>query len=122
MVAFKDGTYEGIGDGKYGNLKAMVAAIVLDREARNPVLDADPTFGSFREPLIKFVGFMRAMDFAPSQRGGEEVRLVDLLEAIGQQPHKAPTVFSFFLPRKLSKLCWSHLLLSASVFIDDYMS
>ena len=104
-IAFRDGMYEGIGDGNYGNLKAMVAAIVLDREARTPVLDTDPTFGSFREPLIKFVGFMRAMNFTPRQYGGEEVRLVDLLEAIGQQPHKAPNVFSFFLPRKLPNFC-----------------
>lgn len=101
VTAFKDGTYEGIGDGKYGNMKAMVAAIILDREARSVNLDADPTHGSFKEPLSKFIAFMRGMNFRPQQSVGEEVRLVDLHNSIGQEPHNAPNVFSFFLPGKL---------------------
>ena len=105
-LAFKNGMYEGIGDGHYGNLKAMVAAIVLDREARSVILDADPTFGSFREPLIKYVGFMRSMNFQPRVNGGEEVRLVDLHEAIGQEPHTAPNVFSYFSPGEFTKLIY----------------
>jgi len=98
-TAFKDGSYNGIGDGRYGNLKAMVAAMILDREARTVVLDADPTFGSFKEPLMKYVSFLRAMEFVPEEKSGEEVRLVDLDEMLGQEPHKAPSVFNYFLPQ-----------------------
>ena len=78
-------------------MKAMIAAIILDREARSSVLDADPSYGSFREPLLKYVGFMRAMNFEPRKNGGEEVKFVDLDTAVGQQPHKPPNVFNYFL-------------------------
>lgn len=51
--AFKSGSYisggKSFGDGIYGNLGATAAAIVLDREARSVVLDADPTSGGLRE-------------------------------------------------------------------------
>ena len=41
------------GSGRYGDLGAMVACLLLDREARTTLLDADPTHGSLKEPLIK---------------------------------------------------------------------
>jgi hypothetical protein len=41
-TAFTSGTYNGIGSGKYGCLKATVAAVLLDPESSDPVLDADP--------------------------------------------------------------------------------
>lgn len=55
-IAFKEGTYSpsenvSFGDGRYGSLEAMIAAIVLHEEARSVVLDADPTSGSLREPV-----------------------------------------------------------------------
>jgi hypothetical protein len=100
-TAFTTGTYlsQGItfGDGKYGNLGAMLAAIVLDREARSSVLDADPTFGSMREPMIKLMTFLRAMKFQ-SRPTVKELSLFDLKNTIGQMPHETPNVFSFFLP------------------------
>jgi hypothetical protein len=100
-TAFTTGTYtfQGttFGDGKYGNLGAMLAAIVLDREARSSVLDADPTFGSMREPMIKLMAFLRAMKFQ-SRQNVKELSLIDLRNTIGQMPHETPNVFSFFLP------------------------
>ena len=54
-IAFKEGTYSSenvlFGDGMYGSLEAMIAAIVLHDEARSVVLDADPTSGALREPV-----------------------------------------------------------------------
>ena len=100
-TAFAKGFYtsQGItfGDGKYGNLGAMLAAIVLDREARSAVLDADPTFGSLREPIIKLMAYLRAMKFK-SRSAVKELSLLDLSNTIGQMPHESPNVFSFFLP------------------------
>jgi hypothetical protein len=49
------------GTGKYGDLAATIAAILLDREATAPALDADPSAGAFKEPLLKFIGLMRSM-------------------------------------------------------------
>jgi hypothetical protein len=99
--AFNTGSYtkEGVnfGDGNYGNLEAMVAAITLDREARSVSLDADPSAGSLREPLIKVLSFMRAMEYQNSV-DVTTVTLSKLQDIIGQEVHKAPSVFSFFLP------------------------
>jgi hypothetical protein len=101
-TAFRDGTYtnqgQSFGDGTYGNLGAMVAAIVLDREARTVIVDADPASGSLREPILKLIGLMKAMEFQ-NRDNLVEVRLENLQGSIGQEPHLAPNVFSFFLPR-----------------------
>eukprot|EP00586_Coscinodiscus_wailesii_P017163 CAMPEP_0172518280 /NCGR_PEP_ID=MMETSP1066-20121228/290722_1 /TAXON_ID=671091 /ORGANISM="Coscinodiscus wailesii, Strain CCMP2513" /LENGTH=2420 /DNA_ID=CAMNT_0013300633 /DNA_START=56 /DNA_END=7314 /DNA_ORIENTATION=- len=101
-TAFKDGTYvsngQTFGNGKYGNLSAMVAAIVLDREASTVSLDRDPTTGSLKEPLIKIIAFMRAMGYQQRDEAGKEIRLDNLQAKIGQEVHSSPGVFSFFLP------------------------
>ena len=100
-TSFAKGTYASqgftFGDGKYGNLGAMLAAIVLDREARSAVLESDPTFGSLREPMIKLMAFLRAMKYK-SRAVVKELSLLDLSNTIGQMPHESPNVFSFFLP------------------------
>ena len=101
-MAFIDGTFtkdnQSFGDGRYGSLAAMVAAIVLDREARTVVLDSDPTGGSLKEPMIKILAFMRAMEFERRPEAGKEIRLNDLQAKVGQEVHSSPGVFSFFLP------------------------
>ena len=51
------------GDHKYGNLKAVAAAIALDEEANIPVIDEDPISGNVREPLLKVISFMRSLSF-----------------------------------------------------------
>ena len=69
-TAFKTGTYvsNGItfGDGTLSDLKATVAAILLDREATSNTLDADPSYGGIKEPIIKVLQFMRAMGYVNS--------------------------------------------------------
>ena len=103
-AAFKVGRYidqaTGIryGTGEYGDMAAMVAALVLDREARSVVLDADPAHGSLLEPFLRFVRMMKSLEF----RAKADVVYVDLanqmLDLIGEEPHNLPDVFSFFLP------------------------
>jgi len=85
------------GSGDYGDLGATVAAIVLDRESRSVVLDADPSYGSMKEPIVKLVEFMRAMEFEPFPEW-PEVALEVVNDKVGQCPHELPGVFSFFLP------------------------
>ena len=92
IQAFQEGTYtasgETFGDGRYGNLEATVAAIVLDIEARSAVLDADPTSGSLVEPMLKITRLFRAMEFDVDKvNNGERLRLVDLQQKIGQEPY-----------------------------------
>lgn len=44
-TAFRTGAHAGVTySGRYGCLAATVAAILLDREARNPILDSDPGY------------------------------------------------------------------------------
>lgn len=95
--AYINGSYDGIGSGEYGDLAATTAAIYLDREARSTVLDHDRTFGLLREPLIKVISFMRAMEFVSED--DREVELLDLDESIGMMQHLFPSVFSFYEPQ-----------------------
>ena len=96
-TAFRTGLYEGIGSGKYGDLAATIAAVLLDPEARSVNLDADPFKGNLREPLLRVMALMRAMEV---QLADDEhlLRLYDLNLDIGQMAHNFPTVFSFMLP------------------------
>jgi uncharacterized protein (DUF1800 family) len=41
-TAFQTGTYESFGSGRYGCLKATIAAIMLHRESTDIILDSDP--------------------------------------------------------------------------------
>jgi uncharacterized protein (DUF1501 family) len=86
------------GSGDYGDLGAMVACVLLDREARTVLLDADPTHGSMKEPLIKIVGLMRALEFGLSDGAGFVDFDISINRKIGQMAHAIPNVFSFFLP------------------------
>ena len=70
--SFTSGTYSfsessstsiAFGSGVYGDLTAMIASLLLDRESRSVLLDADPFHGSFREPLIKVISFMRNLEY-----------------------------------------------------------
>eukprot|EP00957_Ditylum_brightwellii_P206334 15347899-Ditylum_brightwellii.AAC.1 len=98
-VAFHNGTYSSgshsYGSGLYGDLSALIASIALDREARTPVLDADPAHGSLREPILKVIGFMRALKFEQDPRV-PTTKLIFMNEKIGQMAHSFETVFSFF--------------------------
>lgn len=112
-VAFKTGTYTSagktFGDGKYGSMESMVAAIILHNDARNVLLDADPTSGSLREPLLKFISYLRSMEFS-TNADAPELRLYRLQEKIGQDAHSIPNVFSFFLPeyQASGEFCWKY--------------
>lgn len=90
------------GDGRWGNLAATAAAIVLDQEAISVVLDADPTHGALKEPLVKVVGFMRAMNYrrnSYSKQSWDILKGSTMITQIGQMVFRAPNVFSFFSPQ-----------------------
>jgi uncharacterized protein (DUF1800 family) len=48
---------------RYGNLAAVAAAIILDPEAMNIVVDDDPISGNVREPLLKVIQSLRSLSF-----------------------------------------------------------
>lgn len=102
--AFTSGRYQDsnsglkFGTGGYGDLSSTFAALLLDREARDFLLDADPMYGSLKEPIMKLVGLFRSLNFnLNSLYKWVELRF-DMNDILGQMPHQIPSVFSFFLP------------------------
>ena len=97
--AFKTGIYSvngsTFGGGSYGDMSSTIAAIFVDREARNVVLDKDPSYGLLREPILKTMALMKSMEFNTTS---SKIALIGLESKIGQMAHEFPSVFSFFLP------------------------
>ncbi len=67
----------------------------MDREARSVAIDADPTSGMLREPIVKILSVMRSMEF---QSYHPVLNLRWIKRNTGQDPHSFDSVFSFFLP------------------------
>jgi uncharacterized protein (DUF1501 family) len=101
-TAFRTGVYVAggvtLGSRKYGDMFAMMAAILLDRESRAPILDADPASGSLQEPFLRYVRAMRSLEFKPSSDAPYVRFKTYFPNALGQQPHLQTSVFSFFKP------------------------
>jgi hypothetical protein len=94
-TAFNSGTFNSYGSGKRGDMQAMIAAILLDPEARqgdNPAT-ATQTDGKLREPVIMIVGLARAFH-AKTDGGG----LAEDGGAMLQDVFRPATVFNFFPP------------------------
>lgn len=88
-------------DNRWGNLAATAAAILLDREARSVVLDADPVQGQIKEPMQKIIGVMRSMEYTRTPISKNQYPILEngLSGRIGQFVYEAPDVFSFFSPQ-----------------------
>lgn len=104
------------GQGVRGNLKAVVKAILLDDEARQPPSPGTTSFngyGKLKEPVLRLAQWGRTfkaksnnqdstVDFkknANSPPGPWNIgNLSDDANGIGQAPMRSPTVFNFFRP------------------------
>lgn len=78
-----------------GDMKAVIKAILLDPEARDPAHMDDPQFGKIREPFLRVVNMARAFD-AKSPSGLFQVGAFFLDHY--EEPMKSPSVFNFYLP------------------------
>ena len=80
------------------NMLAMVRAILLDPEARDPARAADPAFGKLREPVLRLTTLLRA--FAATSDSGKFLvgTTSDNATQLGQTPLSAPSVFNFYRP------------------------
>ena len=84
------------GQGVRGDLRAVVTAILLDPEARDPA--AQPAhFGKVREPILRLTHLWRALD--AKSKSGYTGEFWTLEGNLGQAPLYAPSVFNFFSPR-----------------------
>ncbi|MDB6001386.1 MAG: hypothetical protein JWP52_3085, partial [Rhizobacter sp.] len=89
--------FESGGAGR-GDMRAVVKAVLLDAEARDPAIAADPGFGKVREPVLRLTAVLRAFD-ATSDSGKFLVGTTDDPGTqLGQSPMRAPSVFNFYRP------------------------
>lgn len=103
-TAFADGTYampngQTAGSGQRGDMQAVVAAILLDAEARDAAMSSDPAFGKIREPVLRFTHWARA--FGVSETDVENISRVRDTRApdrLNQQAYRSPSVFNFYRP------------------------
>ncbi len=79
------------------NFQKVIKAILLDPEARTCQPTEVYTFGKLREPLVRYMNFLKAFPLQ-SQTGEYLFEFFDVQSNIGQAPLSAPSVFNFFLP------------------------
>ena len=99
LYALPSGTV--IGEGRRGDMKATVAAILFEHEARDRAMMDDPSFGRVREPVLRFTQWARA--FRDEWGGGPIPNVGNLSQAaqtgrLSQQPYMPPSVFNFYRP------------------------
>jgi uncharacterized protein (DUF1800 family) len=94
-VARVAGVFNDNGSGVRGDLKAVVAAILLDEEARrgDDPAQAQPADGHLKEPVLFITNLLLAMN-ATSDGAG----LADRASDMKQPPFFSPTVFNFYHP------------------------
>ena len=86
------------GAGVRGDMKSVVAAVLLDNEARSPVGLSDVNFGRLREPIVRFVQWARTFGVS-SVKGSWKIGGTSSTNfGLGQSPLRSPSVFNFFRP------------------------
>jgi uncharacterized protein (DUF1800 family) len=87
-----------------GNIRAVVKAILLHTEARQPAADTLYSYGKLREPVLRIAHLLRALPHTSesyTDSGMVFYRASDTSDAassLGQTPMRAPSVFNFFRP------------------------
>jgi uncharacterized protein (DUF1800 family) len=84
------------GTGQRGNLQAVVRALLLDDEARQPAAGAGA--GKLREPILRFAGWARAYAVTSPSGLWAIGDTSDAGRALAQSPLRSPSVFNFFRP------------------------
>jgi uncharacterized protein (DUF1800 family) len=96
-AVFDAGKFDEFGEGKKGDLSAVVAAILLDPEARMGADKSPTNYGMLRDPIIKMTSAVRALNgISDGEDMGMSWRSAG--QAIGQPFLNSPTVFNFFRP------------------------
>lgn len=97
-VARVTGVFNNDGSGVKGNLKAVIKAILLDDEARNPANLGNATFGKQREPILRLASWVRATEATSAADTWTIDNTSDPASRLGQSPLRSSSVFNFFRP------------------------
>jgi hypothetical protein len=86
------------GAGVRGDMKAVITAILMDDEAREPAGLTKPSFGKLREPMLRLVQWARTFGVT-SQYGSWKIGDTSSAGSrLSQSPLRSPSVFNFFRP------------------------
>ena len=99
-------------NGKRGDMKTVIKAVLLDAEARNLPTDetAKNGYGKLREPALRLVQWARTFNAKPSDLSVTPTAdnswvgpwnigdLSDDVTGLGQSPLRSPSVFNFYRP------------------------
>ncbi len=94
-TAFNAGKFENFGAGTKGDLKATLAAILLDADARDDASAVADNSGLLREPVVKMVSAVRAMN---GYTDGERMGRYGWGTSLSQPLFNSPSVFNFYAP------------------------
>ena len=120
-VARVSAAFNDDGSGTRGNLKAVVRAVLLDPEARNPDLAA-PGWGKVREPIVRFAAWARAFGATSNNGAWAMPDTTDNTIRLAQSPMRSASVFNFFRPRyvpPVTELARQHLVAPELQITDE---
>ncbi|MFO1293930.1 MAG: DUF1800 family protein [Rubrivivax sp.] len=86
------------GSGVRGDMKAVIRAILTDREARDDGQVTSMSFGKLREPVVRLVHWARAFHVTSPTRLWPFGNVSSSANRIGESPGHAPSVFNWFRP------------------------
>ncbi|MGH8082939.1 MAG: DUF1800 domain-containing protein [Lysobacter sp.] len=108
------------GQGVRGDLRAVVTAVLMDPEARDPAAQPQ-NFGKVREPILRLTHLWRAMGGKSKSGFLDEFWTMD--GNLGQAPMYASSVFNFFSPNysPMGEPSQLHLAAPELQLATDYM-
>jgi uncharacterized protein (DUF1800 family) len=83
------------GKGVRGDMKAVIRAILLDTEARDPAMLSYDDYGKMKEPYLRTANLVRAFN---AKAGNGNYQLSYLRSIHAMEPMSSPSVFNFFKP------------------------
>jgi len=100
--AFNTGSYDTgswrTGSGARGDMRATIAAVLLDSEARDIAMVAQTGFGKVREPVLRLAAWMRAYRVSSASRNYLLGNTDSSTSSLGQSALRSPSVFNFYRP------------------------
>ena len=91
------GVFNDNGAGVRGDMRAVIAAILTDPEARTQVASSSPTYGKLREPVVRLANWARAFK-ATSTSNWWLIGDTSAPVSLYQSALNAPSVFNFWRP------------------------
>jgi uncharacterized protein (DUF1800 family) len=86
------------GQGVRGDMKAVIKAILLDKDARADVNNTNANAGKLREPVLRFAHWMRSFGAKSTSTRFLIGNQDDPLSGLSQTVMRSPSVFNFYRP------------------------